>query len=178
MKLLAWADMRAWVTSSGCLPLYCPDPLVYCTAKLNSQGCLPAVGYVGHPTLSGLDDFVVQASNVLSNRNGVHFYGFAQQAAPFQGGTLCVATPLQRTALQSSLGTPPPQYCSGSYAYAWTHSRLTALGAGTTVYAQFWSRDPGSPSGSGLTDAVSFTICDKAPASSSIFRKGRERYGA
>ena len=154
------ADMRDWVTTSGCLPLACSDPLVYCTAKVNSLGCTPTATYAGHPTLSGLDDFVVRASNVLNNSNGVYFFGSAPHAAPFNGGTLCAAAPLTRTPVQNSLGNASPADCSGTYSYAWTHARMVAWSSGSTLYSQFWSRDPMSSAGSGLTDAVSFTVCN------------------
>ena len=73
-----------------------------------------------------------------------------------------MATPTKRTPLQDSGGNPPPNDCSGVYAYdfnARIQSGVDAnLTAGATVFAQYWSRDPGDPYTTGLTDAVSFTI--------------------
>jgi hypothetical protein len=53
--------------------------------------------------------------------------------------------------------------CSGSYALdfnAWIgRGADPQLVGGAQVWGQFWSRDPQSPSGTGLSDAVVFTIC-------------------
>ena len=154
------SDMRSWVEST-CLALYGPDPAPYCVAKLNSLGCVPAIGWEGHPTLSGLDDFAVTAELVLNNQNGLLFYGTGAASKPFQGGVLCVSTPLKRTAVQGSGGNPPPSSdCSGTFRYAWTHAQLGKFGAGATVYVQYWYRDPQAPGGSGLSNALAFTVAN------------------
>jgi hypothetical protein len=49
-------------------------PSVYCTAKTNSLGCVPVIAFSGTPTLHGLDDFVITASNVHNQRSGVMFW--------------------------------------------------------------------------------------------------------
>jgi hypothetical protein len=152
------ADMRAWVEAT-CLPLYAPDPLPYCVATLNSAGCAPLIGWEGHPTLSGLDDFAVTAEWVINGKVGLLFHGSAAAVIPFQGGTLCVALPVVRTAVQASGGTPPPgSDCSGTFRFEWSHAGLASLGAGSTVFAQYWFRDPLASGGVGLTDALSFSI--------------------
>ncbi len=152
-------DMRAHVESS-CLPLYCPEPVPYCTAKPNSLSCLPAIQWQGHPTLAGIDDFFVTAEYIVSDKNGLLFHGRASTAVPFLGGTLCVAPPITRTAVQSSGGNPPPSDCSGTFAFFWSHLELAQLGAGNTIYAQYWYRDPLASYGSGLTAGLGFTICN------------------
>jgi hypothetical protein len=152
------ADMRGWVEAT-CLPLYAPDPVPYCVSTLNSAGCAATIGWEGHPTLSGLDDFAVTAEWVVNAKFGLLFHGSAAASIPFQGGTLCVAPPLVRTGVQVSGGTPPPANdCTGTFRFAWTHAQLAALGAGSTVYAQYWYRDPLSPGAVGLTDALSFPV--------------------
>lgn len=136
-------------------------PRVYCTAKVNSQGCTPAIGFSGAPSQSG-GTFTLSAVQVLNNEYGILFYGHGAAAAPFQGGTLCVAPPTLRTPAQLSGGNPPPDDCSGHYAYdfgALIHGGTDpALVAGAWTYAQYWTRDPLSPSTTGLTDAVGFLI--------------------
>jgi hypothetical protein len=152
------ADMRKRVETT-CLPLYAPDPVPYCFSKINSQNCAAAVGWEGHPTLSGLDDFAVTAEGVINNQQGLLFYGSGPASIPFKGGTLCVASPIERTVVQAAGGNPPPGAdCTGSYRYEWDHADLDQLGAGATVYCQYWYRDSADPTGSGLTDALSFTI--------------------
>jgi hypothetical protein len=154
--------MRTWV-ESNCLPAYCADPFTYCTGKVNSQGCTPSVDADGHPTLGGLDDFHVVVDNVVNSKNGLIFWGYAQVANPFQGGTKCVKSPVARTPVQFSGGTPPPSAdCSGAYDFHFTHAYMQAKGwgAGTTIYAQAWGRDPQDPFTTSLSDAIGFTVCN------------------
>jgi hypothetical protein len=158
---LSVADMRAWA-ENNCLPLYCPGPSTYCTAKVNSQGCAPSMDATGHPTLSGLDNFTLRAQSVINNKNGLFFWGFAPAAAPFQGGTMCVSAPLVRTGLQNSGGAAGADDCSGAYSFAFTHAYAASRGltGGTTIYAQCWQRDPASAIPTGLTNALQFTLCN------------------
>jgi hypothetical protein len=138
-------------------------PTPYCTGKLNSQGCVPSVDWSGNPTLSGPDDFVVVCRQVLSNKNGIAFWGLAPSALPALGGTLCVAPPLQRGPALASGGNPPPEDCSGVLAWPVPQAFLAAHGwaPGTTLHVQFWSRDPAHPDGTGvsLSDALRFELC-------------------
>lgn len=141
----------------------CPAPTVYCTAKTNSLGCVPSISTTGTAKWFGNSPFLVQASNVLNQKNGLLFYGYAASATPFQGGTKCVAPPTLRTGAQNSGGSGSGNDCSGTYAFdmnAVIASQLDPLLVpGAQVYAQVWSRDPGSPSTTGLTNAVAFTVC-------------------
>ena len=135
----------------------------YCTAKTNSQGCTPAIAAVGAPSASNASSFTISASNVLNRQNGVFFYGFAQQIAPFQGGFKYMSNPTKRTPIQNSGGTALPAVdCSGTYSFAfnaWIQTGLDpALVVGQEVDGQFWSRDSGSPSTTGLTNAIHFVI--------------------
>jgi hypothetical protein len=134
----------------------------YCTAKTNSQGCVPEVGFSGIPSTSGPDNFFVTASNVLNNKTGLLLWSHGQASTPFFGGTLCVAQPITRTSAQNSGGNPSGTDCSGTYSFHFAQSYMVGqlLGGGSTVYAQYWSRDPGfaAPNSIGLTDALRFTI--------------------
>lgn len=137
-------------------------PWTYCTAKLNSAGCLPALGWAGEPTLAGPDDFHVLAGDVLNQRNGLLFHGLAPWALPWKGGTLCVQPPVIRSQVQSSGGNPPPSDCSGTFSFHFSQAWMVQKGlqAGERVYAQYWYRDPDHLDGTGvgLTDALSFTL--------------------
>lgn len=149
----------------GALPFdagYVPAPGTYCTAKVDSGGCLSAIGVAGDASLATSAPLTVSATNLLAGVNGLLFYGFGPQAAPFLGGTLCVSSPLTRTALQFSGlagGT-----CQGSFAFdfkAWALSGSDpGLQPGTLVYGQYWYRDPADPSGFGssLSDAAQFGL--------------------
>jgi hypothetical protein len=135
----------------------------YCTAKTNSLGCLPTISSVGIPSQSGPDNFYVTAGNVRNNKLGMMLWSLAPDSHPFFGGTLCLHSPIKRTAGQNSGGAPTGSDCTGTYSYHFTQAYMLQqlLGADTTVYVQFWSRDPGfaPPNNIGLTNGLSFTIC-------------------
>jgi Tol biopolymer transport system component len=142
-------------------PNYCPEPGSYCAAKVNSQGCVPRIGFSGSPSLSGPDDFKITAVEALFGKPGVLFWSGGWDSKPFLGGTLCVKAPIIRTASQTAASAP--YSCSGSYSFHFSHAYMQQqlLGLGETYYAQWWSRDPGfaAPNNVGLTDALRFTIC-------------------
>jgi len=135
----------------------------YCTAKTNSAGCVPSIVWRGRPSVSGQTSFLIGAEQVLGSEAAILFYGVqGSNAAAFQDGTLCVQSPLHRTAprLSANSGAPP---CTGVCmfdfgAHLVSGSDLT-LNLGAEVWAQFWMRDPNAASGTGLSDAVHFVIC-------------------
>ena len=140
-------------------------PSIYCTAKSNSVGCVPEIDFLGTPSASAGSGFFLQATGVLNRKSGFLIYGTTgRQAARFFGGTLCVETPLHRTIAQSSGGSATGNDCTGVYSFDF-NARIASgidplLGVGTTVNAQYYSRDPGfaPPNNVGLTDAIEFTI--------------------
>lgn len=138
-------------------------PATYCTAKVNSLGCTPAISYTGLPSLSGADDFYITASHVLNNKPGTLLLSPTSAAMPFLGGILCVQAPIARTPNQVAHGTPPPLNCTGSYSFFLSHAYMGAhaFQPGTQWYAQYWSRDPGfaPPNNIGLSDGIGFLIC-------------------
>ena len=138
----------------------CPAIQSYCTAKLNSLGCLPTFGWSGVPSVSSPSGFVLTCTNVIGGRSGQLFYGYAQSTSPFQGGYLCVRPPLRRTALQTAVGTTG---CDGTYAFdfnVWIATGNDALLVpGLNVFARWWMRDPGASFTTGFSNSVSFTIC-------------------
>lgn len=152
-------------TSSGSVRAmrgYDLGPAAYCTAKTNSRGCTPSIAWSGQTSLSGPDDLTVTATSVLSSQFGMFFFGRAPSSTPWLGGTLCVSSPLERTPVQLSTGTPPPSDCTGTYSIALPHAWLALHGfaPGTTLYGQWFSRDPGfaPPANVGLTDAVAISV--------------------
>jgi len=137
-----------------------PEWTAYCTAKVNSQGCVPSVSTEGLASLSIADSFRVTADNVLNQKSGILFWGHAPNSQPFLGGTLCVQGPVRRTPVQSSGGKTQSTDCSGAYSFHFSHAYMASKGilAGDTIHAQFWSRDPTSSSTVGLTDAAAFVV--------------------
>jgi VCBS repeat protein len=143
----------------------------YCTAKLNSLGCLPGISSLGIPSSSGASGFTVRATNVRNNKPGLLFYGTNGRAAlAFQGGTLCVKPPVKRTPAVTSGGSPAGNDCTGVLAIDMNAFAAGSLGgnplpalsvAGTTVDCQWWGRDPGfpAPNNTTLTDGLEYEIC-------------------
>jgi len=144
-------------------PSACPVPADFCTPKLNSEGCLPAIGFVGTPSASSATPCLITATQVLNNKTGFLIYGYTPASTPFQGGTLCFSGTLKRTPAQNSGGNAPPNDCSGSYSFDF-NARIASgidpnLVVGRNIVAQYYSRDPAASFGVGLTNALAFTIC-------------------
>lgn len=143
-------------------PAYFHGPVIYCTAKPSSGGCLPSISASGVSSASAPVAFDIDAANVVEGTIGILLHAKAPAATPFLGGTLCLAGVIVRTGPQAS-GTTGTA-CSGSFhmdfnAYAQA-SGHPALVPGALVFAQYWFRDVNDPTGfgSGLTDAVRFGV--------------------
>jgi hypothetical protein len=139
-------------------------PTSYCTAKLNSQGCLPAISSSGVPSASGTPPFPIVASSVINQTVGILIYGHQAAATPFQGGTLCIGGAVKRTPGQASGGSAAGVDCTGSFSFDF--NAFIAQGVdpllsvpGQQVNAQYWSRDVAASFGSSLSDALQFAIC-------------------
>ena len=146
-------------------------PFVYCTAKQNSLGCIPAISSTGSASATSGSGFVLSSLNNRNSKPGLLLYSVAGQAAvPFQNGILCVATPIKRSPTLSSGGSTPPLIdCSGVYAIDMNSFAAGNLGglplaalsvAGTAVDCQFWGRDPGfaPPNNTSLSDALEYQV--------------------
>jgi len=133
----------------------------YCTGKTNSLGCVPGIFTNGVQPSRSAGNFIVSSTNVLNQKFGLLFWGTAQTAAPFQGGTLCVAAPTIRTPSINSGGAGSGNSCSGFYSFTFTTAYMNANGItpGAQIFAQWWMRDPQSPSTTGLSNAVRFIVC-------------------
>ncbi len=148
-----------------------PPPVGYCTPKLNSLGCMPAIGSTGSPSAVATSGFTISATQVRNNKSGLLIYtGSGRAANAFQGGTLCVNSPVKRSIALNSGGMPAPTSdCSGVYSVdmnAFAHSGLGGhpaayLGvSGTVIDCQFWGPDPGfpAPNNSTLSAGLEYTL--------------------
>ena len=150
----------------------CAAPTVYCTAKLNSVGCLPSISYSGTASATAPSGFFVYADNVRNNKSGLCIYTNGPRAAgAFQGGFLCIGAPVKRTiGLNSGGNAQPFDDCSGVYGLDMnTFARgnlgggpLAALSiVGALIRCQFWGRDNGflAPDNTTLSAGLEYTVC-------------------
>jgi hypothetical protein len=137
-----------------------PDVATYCESKTNSQGCAPSIGWKGHPSATANLGFSVSCTEVVGDAPGFLMLGFGGQASvPFQGGTLCLADPIERTPPQTSVGSGG---CSGAWSLdvnTWLFSKFP-LDPGARFTCQWWGRDPGlsGPMSSQLSDALEVVL--------------------
>jgi len=145
--------------------------VTYCTAKVNSLGCLPAISSAGTPSASAACGFVVVGAPVYNQKAGMLLYSLTGRAAlPFQGGILCVAPPLKRSPVLSSGGKHVVlKDCSGGWRIDMNAFASGTAGGhpdpmlgrpGTYVHCQWWGRDPGfpPPNATALTDALQYVV--------------------
>jgi hypothetical protein len=133
----------------------------YCTAKLTSLGCTPAIAGVGAPSASAGSGFMVTTSPVPGANIGIYFYSkTGTNNAPFQGGVLCLGGQVTRTPGQNSGGTLG--VCDGVYAIDFNTfvagGSDVGLVSGALVFLQTWFRDPPASFGSGLSNALKFEL--------------------
>lgn len=161
--IVGWpADVNG--TDSGRIKVWSGTPFpvtTYCTATTNALGCAASITTTGTPSASNTAAFTIRATQVVNQKSGMLFYGRHGDAIPYLGGYLCVAPPLSRTFIQDSAGNATGNSCSGMLTLNmnnWIQGQNDpTLGAGDTVFAQFWYRDlPGQ--GIAYSNAVSFTI--------------------
>lgn len=146
-----------------------PNVFTYCTAKLNSCGSLPTISFTGAPSAGATSGFIFEASGARANKQGLLIYGpNGQGTAPFQGGTLCVASQgSKRGPLVVSLGGTPGANCDAVFRLDWNTFASGQVGGnpaafltqlGQRVNLQWWGRDSNSH-GSLLSDAVEYGVC-------------------
>ena len=135
---------------------------IYCTAKTNSLGCVPAISALGSASFSSSLSFEITCTNELNQRPGLLFYGFAPASAAYQGGYLCVQPPYRRTVVLDSGGNHGSDDCSGVYTFDFNAQIRSGADAqlepGREVCAQFWSRDSAASYTTNRSDAIRFPI--------------------
>jgi hypothetical protein len=141
----------------------------YCTAGTSASGCQASLDGIGAPSASQSSGFVLRASNVEGDKDGMFFYGTnGRQASPWGNGTSfqCVVPPVQRMGLIN--GTGAPATCDGVLSQdmnaEWCPTgpqNQKNPGVGTRVDFQLWYRDPASTSNqsTSFSDAIEFIVC-------------------
>jgi hypothetical protein len=143
-------------------------PAQYCTAGTSSIGCNALISVSGTASATASSGFTLSASTVEGAKDGLFFYGSnGRQAAPWGSGTSyqCVVPPVMRGGLLSGVGTAG--LCDGTFSQdmnaRWCPTCPKPLqnpGAGATVQAQLWYRDPFNTSNqtTSLSDAIEFCV--------------------
>jgi hypothetical protein len=146
----------------------CGSPVSYCTAGVSNSGCQAVLSSSGTPSATASSGFSVIASSVEGSKDGLFFFGTSgRQANTWGNGTSfqCVVPPVKRGGLLSGSGTSG--LCNGGFTQdlnaLWCPSCPKPAknpGAGTTVQAQLWYRDPQNTSNqtTSLSDAIEFTV--------------------
>jgi len=146
----------------------CPGIVSYCSPSTTSSGCSPVMSAAGSPSVAASSGFVLTASSVEGQKQGLLFYGvFGPKSsvwAPGNTSTLCVKSPIQRANAVSTGGTVGG--CNGTISLdflGFLAARPTALGqpfqAGMIVNVQAWFRDPTAPGTTNLSNALQFKTC-------------------
>ena len=143
--------MRTVLIGCAALLLAAPTraqaPDFYCTATTSTAGCVAQVTTTD-PTaqpVSGAHDYAVVATEIQGFKNGLLIYGINGKAViPISNGTLCMAPPIGRGTIMSSLGSSPLA-CDGQYQQIINDGGLRGpnldRGPGTQNWLQFWGRD-------------------------------------
>ncbi len=154
------ADSNANGVPDGC-------GFTYCTAKTNSDGCLPFLSTSGLASVTNPNPYRVVGNDMVVGQAGFFIYGSKKANLNFFGGKLCVKSPFRRwyppkVASSVTSYTCPTKSQTGrilrnfnTYIQSGTDPFLTA---GRVVTMQLWQRDPNDPFGVGLTDGLRFEI--------------------
>jgi hypothetical protein len=140
----------------------------YCTAGVSASGCQATISASGAPSATATSGFVLSAVNVEGNKDGLFFYGAnGRQANSWGNGTSfqCVVPPVKRGGLLGASGTAgacdggPSQDLNARWCPACPKPNHN-FGAGATVQAQLWYRDPTNTSNqtTSLSDAIEFQM--------------------
>ena len=169
-----WASFWLELTSAGSCRYHCRyPPEVYCTYDEpnpssrcgfaqcpSSSGCTARITttYILHCPEQDGDDYDLIVQGTESQKWGILFGTTAGRAsvAPFSSGTLCCQAPIVRTSPQTT-GTQGSA-CTGTLILRLNDPASTSptlnQPPGTTVNYQGWTRDPASPAGTDLSDAI------------------------
>jgi Tol biopolymer transport system component len=143
--------------------------LSYCTAGTSASGCTAAISSTGTASATAPSGFVVTASGVEGQKDGLFFFGTnGQQANSWGNGTSyqCVVPPVKRAGQLTGMGTNGA--CDGAFAQDlnayWCPVCPAAHknpGIGTTVQIQLWHRDPLNTSNqaTSLSNGLQVEVC-------------------
>ena len=146
-------DPDGTIADMGALPFdpsYVPATVNYCSAGTSASGCRATLSAVGTASATAASGFVLAASNVEGNKEGLYFFGTnGRKATPWGNGTstMCLVAPVTRAGLLAASGTNGS--CDGAFSQdlntLWCPTCPNPAknpGAGAVVQVQLWYRDP------------------------------------
>jgi hypothetical protein len=165
-------------TNSGCgsingiqiVPaLTCGTAVNYCTAGTSASGCMGTVVAGGTPSATAPNGFTLTGLGIEGNKDAIFFWGTnGRQANPWGSSSSlqCVVPPAIRGGLLPLTGTTgqcdaaPSQDLNALWCPTCPRPQKNP-GAGSTVNAQCWYRDPFSTSNqtTALSDGIEFVLC-------------------
>ncbi len=125
---------------------------IYCTAKINSAGGTPQIGFFGTPSFA-TQNFHLTCISGIPGTNGIHFWSnTGPNNAPLFNGTLCLLPPTTRG----------PLHVYDGLGFVDVPVPVLLTDVGTTRWFQFWFRDAAHPDGTavGLSDAATVVFCN------------------
>jgi hypothetical protein len=146
------------------------EPRVYCSAKVNSLGCPPSLGWNGSSSATAPSGFTLSSARVRNRKAGLLLHTTSgRNSLRFSGGVLCVRNPIGRSIALFSGGSISGNDCSGVFAIDMNAYAAGGLGGqamatlsipGSAVTAQFWGRDPGfaAPNDTSLSAAIEYVV--------------------
>ena len=154
-------------TGTGRAYLYVEDspPEAYCTSGTSASGCTAALSASGTASASAPTGFFLTALGVEGDKDGLFFSGTnGRQANAWGSGSSlqCVVPPVQRAGILAGTGTAGA--CDGAFSQdlnaRWALKPGQNPGAGATVQAQLWYRDPANTSNqtTSLSNAIEFVV--------------------
>ncbi len=145
-----------------------PEPETYCTSGASTSGCNALISFTGYASATAPSGFTLDTTGVEGAKDGLYFFGSnGRQANTWGNGTSyqCVLPPVVRCGLLTAVGTPG--LCDGAFSQdlnalwcATCPKPLKNPGAGATVQAQLWYRDPFNTSNqtTGMSNAIEFAV--------------------
>ena len=145
----------------------CPNAASYCTSGTSASGCQALLTASGTSSATAPSGFVLTAASTEGNKSGLVYFGTAQKLPASSIGNSssfqCVTPPVKRTQLLTGGGTNGN--CDGTFNVdmnaRWFSQPAQNPGAGATMFAQLWYRDPSNSSNqtTSRSDGVAWTVC-------------------
>jgi hypothetical protein len=159
-----WDDFKLEAGSGGCSS----NAQSYCTSGTSASGCVANLSAVGTSSATASSGFNISATGTEGgNKSGLLYFGTAQKSPATVVGNSssfqCVNPPVKRSQLLFGGGTNGN--CDGMFSVdlnaRWAAQPAQNPGAGATMYAQLWYRDPANTSNqtTSRSDALTWSVC-------------------